>query len=193
MTRTAPFTPDEVQSLNAFQGSGCFHPFTCGNDSGHPDLVATESGWSCLACDYRQEWAHAFQADWSWRRHADGLAAVTSMAARDSFGRVVRGAWIAWAKTQPNPKPSWLVPYDELSEPDKEADRQIAEAVLNGINIRRVFLALKKSRAELSEHEAAEFEALQDGFFASLDVKHPRPSLPVADLDAIERRLGEAS
>lgn len=34
-----------------------------------------------------------------------------------------------WAEAQPNPKPSWLVPYDDLSEPDKEADRQIGETI----------------------------------------------------------------
>lgn len=48
---------------------------------------------------------------------------------RDSLGRLVREAWVRWALTQPEPKPSWLVPYDELAEPDKEADRQIGEAV----------------------------------------------------------------
>lgn len=48
---------------------------------------------------------------------------------RDRLGRKVREAWVIWAKQQPNPKPSWLLPYDELSEPNKEADRQIGEAV----------------------------------------------------------------
>jgi hypothetical protein len=48
---------------------------------------------------------------------------------RDELGRMVREAWVRWAETQPNPKPSWLAPYDDLSEPDKEADRQIGEAV----------------------------------------------------------------
>lgn len=42
---------------------------------------------------------------------------------------MVRETWVRWAQTQPNPKPSWLAPYDDLSEPDKEADRQIGEAV----------------------------------------------------------------
>jgi hypothetical protein len=46
---------------------------------------------------------------------------------RDSKGRRVREMWVQWARQQPNPKPSWLVPYDELSEPDKEADRVIGE------------------------------------------------------------------
>jgi len=48
---------------------------------------------------------------------------------RDELGRMVREAWVRWAQTQPNPKPAWLVPYDDLAEPDKEADRQIGEAV----------------------------------------------------------------
>ncbi len=48
---------------------------------------------------------------------------------RDDLGRMVREAWVRWAQTQPNPKPTWLVPYEELAEPDKEADRQIGEAV----------------------------------------------------------------
>ena len=48
---------------------------------------------------------------------------------RNELGRFVREAWVRWARTQPNPKPSWLVPFDELSEPDREADRQIGEAV----------------------------------------------------------------
>jgi hypothetical protein len=48
---------------------------------------------------------------------------------RDQLGRFVREAWVRWALTQTSPKPSWLVPYDNLSEPDKEADRQIGEAI----------------------------------------------------------------
>jgi len=48
---------------------------------------------------------------------------------RDALGRRVREVWVAWAKRQPSPKPSWLVPYDELSEADKEADRCIGAAL----------------------------------------------------------------
>lgn len=48
---------------------------------------------------------------------------------RETLGRMVREAWIRWAQTQPAPKSSWLVPYDGLAEHDKEADRQIGEAV----------------------------------------------------------------
>ena len=48
---------------------------------------------------------------------------------RETLGRFVREAWVRWAEKQPNPKPNWLIPYDDLAEPDKEADRQIGEAV----------------------------------------------------------------
>jgi hypothetical protein len=52
---------------------------------------------------------------------------------RDQLGRIVREAWIGWANAQPAPKPSWLVPYDQLSETDKEADRRIGEAVAGAV------------------------------------------------------------
>jgi hypothetical protein len=48
---------------------------------------------------------------------------------REKLGRAVRAVWMAWAREQPNPKPSWLVPWEELSEPDKEVDRRIGEAI----------------------------------------------------------------
>lgn len=48
---------------------------------------------------------------------------------RDELGRMVREAWVRWALTLPDPKPSWLAPYHMLDEVDKEADRQIGEAV----------------------------------------------------------------
>jgi len=50
---------------------------------------------------------------------------------RDRLGEFVRMAWIEWAHEQPDPKPSWLVPYQDLSEADKEADRRIGEFVMN--------------------------------------------------------------
>lgn len=52
----------------------------------------------------------------------------------DDLGKIVRNAWIEWAKEQSNPKPSWLVPYEELSQPDKDADIRIGKAVLEQCN-----------------------------------------------------------
>jgi len=63
---TAPFTAEQVLCLNAFQGKGDWHPFTCGSgrrtDADHKDgegkLVAHLDGWRCPYCKYRQTWAH---------------------------------------------------------------------------------------------------------------------------------------
>jgi hypothetical protein len=78
----APFTPAQVESLNGFQSSGVFHPFTCGNDNcpgkgrnfiNLDILEATEQGWVCPSCDYTQDWAHNFMADNSWVGHLEWL------------------------------------------------------------------------------------------------------------------------
>lgn len=67
------FTADEVKSLNEYQHSGAFHPFTCGSDvrldheDGEGLLVATEDGWICSYCDYTQRWAHPWMKDGSWK------------------------------------------------------------------------------------------------------------------------------
>lgn len=84
----------------------------------------------------RHGWGYA-QAQDSRERHErlSGIALDTLTSAlervsdRETLGRVVRDAWVEWAKEQPNPKPSWLVPWSELNETDKEADRRIGEAV----------------------------------------------------------------
>jgi hypothetical protein len=48
---------------------------------------------------------------------------------REDLGERVREVWIDWAKTQPDPKPSWLLPWDEMSEKDREVDRRIGETI----------------------------------------------------------------
>lgn len=65
----APFTPDQLNSLNGYQASGFVHEFTCGGDINcRAALVAKESGWVCPKCGYIQDWAHGFMADWSWKK-----------------------------------------------------------------------------------------------------------------------------
>ena len=58
----APFTPEQVANLNAYQSRGDMHPFTCGKC--RANLRATEAGWVCDApgCDYTQDWAFAWMA-----------------------------------------------------------------------------------------------------------------------------------
>lgn len=71
------FTPEEVESLNDYQKAGIFHPFTCGGnrtDKNHLDgeglLVATEAGWYCPYCDFKQNWAYDFMKNRSWEKHS---------------------------------------------------------------------------------------------------------------------------
>lgn len=50
----------------------------------------------------------------------------------EALGRLVREAWVAWAREQDDPKPSWLVPWEELGDGQREADIRIGEAVAAG-------------------------------------------------------------
>lgn len=73
--KCAPFTPEEVASINEFQACDIFHPFTCASGSrtdaahggGPGKLVARESGMFCPSCDYTQACVHDMMADGSWR------------------------------------------------------------------------------------------------------------------------------
>lgn len=69
---------------------------------------------------------------------------------RERLGREVREVWIAWAREQPDPKPSWLAPWEELTEAEREVDRRIghrlyAQGVADGI------IALGQIRAARGE------------------------------------------
>ena len=48
---------------------------------------------------------------------------------REELGRLVRQVWTGWAREQPDPKASWLVPWADLGEGQREVDRRIGEAV----------------------------------------------------------------
>lgn len=67
---SAPFTDDQVASLNAFQDSGTMHPFTCNRPWCEGVLKAEADGLWCAAqyCSYVQFWAHGWMADWSWKK-----------------------------------------------------------------------------------------------------------------------------
>lgn len=68
---TAPWTEDQVASLNGFQQAGFVHPFTGETPEGggeRPTLIATSDGW----VEYEggpicQTWAHDWMGDWGWR------------------------------------------------------------------------------------------------------------------------------
>lgn len=59
-----PWTPEQVDAMNAHQRDPACHPYTCGSgnrtDAVHLDgegvLVAGPWGWKCPFCDYEQFW-----------------------------------------------------------------------------------------------------------------------------------------
>ena len=48
---------------------------------------------------------------------------------REILGRYVRKIWIEWAREQPVQKASWLIPWEDMPEEDREVDRRIGEAL----------------------------------------------------------------
>ena len=85
---------------------------------------------------------------------------------RDRGGQVVRNVWITWAKEQPYTKPSWLEPYNKLSEPDQEVDRRIYEGCVTDYKesqeykslVHRVDLALNLLNYVINQLPRAEQE-----------------------------------
>jgi hypothetical protein len=73
----APWTEDEVKSLNDYQVSGVMHPFTCGTKDCGGLLLARQDGWHCPDCDYTQDWAHEWMTDGSWRQFECSIVLFT--------------------------------------------------------------------------------------------------------------------
>ena len=65
------WTEDEVASLNAFQKSGYYHPFTALQRQPNGDatvLIATQDGWvESEGGPVVQTWAHPFMLNWTWK------------------------------------------------------------------------------------------------------------------------------
>lgn len=48
---------------------------------------------------------------------------------RELVGRMVRQVWVQWASEQGNPKPSWLLSWEEIDDGQREVDMRIGEAL----------------------------------------------------------------
>lgn len=61
----APFTEDQVNSINSYQSSGVGHPFTCPHCRNN--LIAYAHGLNCCGCGkWFTTWVHGFMANWEW-------------------------------------------------------------------------------------------------------------------------------
>ncbi|MDR3502895.1 MAG: hypothetical protein P4L79_09955 [Legionella sp.] len=179
MTKITDAKADELRTL-------CERPwFTCESEAGNRIIAAAARTAIPALLDEREELikerdeARAKEAEAT----CDGNRPLPFD--RETLGRMVREAWVRWAQAQPAPKPSWLVAYDDLPESDREADRQIGEAIarftligdaaLASVStdstrsnqpVKRIYLSLDGSRAcallgeNLQEGEA-EFEPIK--------------------------------
>lgn len=119
---------------------------------------------TCCSCSYRgaEETPCEARDDHTHCEHWwDGPDGEQDESRRERLGRVLRDAWLAWARRQPCPKPSWLLPWDALPAEHQEVDMCMAEAVLASV------LQPRESSPELEDAE----ERLRGGPGA-LEIKH---------------------
>lgn len=72
----APFSPDQVRWINAYQRSGAFQPLTCPNLHKSRILAAEPEGMVCTKrprCSYTQSWVPAFVVDPRWERRTKAV------------------------------------------------------------------------------------------------------------------------
>jgi hypothetical protein len=65
---SAPFTDEQVASINDYQINGGFHPMTCNGFNCHGELMeATNAGMICSHYGNADYWAWAWSFDGSWK------------------------------------------------------------------------------------------------------------------------------
>lgn len=94
--------------------------------AGYPSIDASEEDWAAYMdrCETAREQLAAAVAA------LDSLhPGVPGRPIAETLGRLVRGIWVQWASEQPNPKPSWLAPWEQLLPGDQEVDMRIGLGV----------------------------------------------------------------
>lgn len=100
--------PQYRYALNRAQWAGWLPAFACPNHSAHPPasqdvelgiMVATDTGWQCPQCDYRQDWAYRYMAEFpdTWRSLIDPemlpeQRALMQSTVADQLSRALSGA-----------------------------------------------------------------------------------------------------
>jgi len=99
---------------------------------------------------------------------------------RERLGRLVRELWVSWAEKQPSPKPSWLVPFENLSEQDKEADRVIGYGLFLEFNSE---MTGERMNHERLKQIAEELRTQLHGFRQLFDENDPESGRVIAAFD----------
>jgi hypothetical protein len=76
---------------------------------------------------------------------------------RELVGRLVRQVWIEWASEQDDPKPSWLLPWEDLDDGQREVDMRIGEKLYQAGGD-----ALTRKIKRLRDAEDRQFQADMD-------------------------------
>ncbi|UZF95790.1 hypothetical protein [Bosea sp. NBC_00550] len=180
---TAPWTDEQVSALNLFQVETRFHPFTCGGDrtdDAHRayqaeqggdlgQLVATNDGWVCPVCGYRQQWAHG-----SWLRRP-GMTANRSAvpATMPSEEDVAQAIYHSKSRNKP---------WDVLTHEFKNQYRKTARATL------AVFAPIQAEKERL-DFESTRLAIEADRNEVGLKAAEARALAAEAALDAAEQAI----
>ena len=102
----------------------------------------------------------ATSLDWNIKDHGIAVTGVAAQvlaipeADNEFLGKKVREVWITWAREQPDPKPSWLLPWDRLSPADRDVDTRIGTRLANIGRCRYVDIGSGAHQKQLAERDA---------------------------------------
>lgn len=113
------------------------------------------------------------------------LPAVGPHPSREELGHRIREVWVRWAREQADPKASWLLPWEDLDDGQREVDMRMGEALFGlGMTWSPVPSPLPDSETE-TEHV---IEFREDGW----TIMHPLACRPNLSACAVNRAAGHA-
>jgi hypothetical protein len=142
----APWTPEQIASLNACQRFGNSPPFTCGAPMERDEecgeiLYATPLGWICPQCsNWQQDWAYPYMVNWGWvfglPENVSALLAIQARAHARGRKAGLSGALEIAVAVACEPKPNgglcaraahreWAAAAETIAEEIREAIHQI--------------------------------------------------------------------
>jgi hypothetical protein len=109
---------------------------------------------------------------------------------RERIGRVVREIWIDWAREQPSPKPTWLLPWEDLTDTYREAGCRIGEQLFSmGLMAGR---AVGEEEVEALRKRVAELEFTRDELTGIQQGDSVVDAAAKAESVALPKQLSEA-
>ncbi len=173
MTDTCPKCQEPLVDrprVGGFNNSGRYERYRCGTLTG--------------GGGYRQESPACLRRQLAQRDARIKELTMAPVSDREFLGQLVRCVWVEWAREQPDPKPHWLSPWEDLSEPMREVDRRI------GAKVAEVAAALLNKRIE----DLDEMLAQRDKAIERLEADHVGYAARIRELgDALDRIYDLAS